>query len=87
MDAADDPAVESRRQRVTGDLRAIGGMGGLAAVEEIRKLNTEIPVFVASGYADDPVIKNPAEYGCTASICKPFRKTELTEMLDKYMGI
>jgi CheY-like chemotaxis protein len=60
-------------------------MGGKAAIEEIRKTNAEIPAFVASGYADDPVMKSPTEYGFTASICKPFRKVELSEMLNKYM--
>ena len=67
------------------DLTVPGGMGGKAAVEEIRKMNSEIPVFVASGYADDPVMKNPAGFGFTASICKPFRKTELSEMLSDFM--
>ena len=67
------------------DLTVPGGMGGKAAIEEIRKTNTDIPGFVASGYADDPVMKNPTEYGFMASICKPFRKSELSEMLNKYM--
>jgi CheY-like chemotaxis protein len=49
-------------------------------------LDFKIPVFVISGYADDPVMRNPLEYGFTASICKPFRKIELAEMLDKYLG-
>ena len=67
------------------DLTIPGGMGGKDAVKEIRKLNSEIPVFVASGYAEDPIIKTPAEYGFTASICKPFRTIELKELLVKYL--
>jgi CheY-like chemotaxis protein len=67
------------------DLTVPGGMGGKAAVYEIRKVNMDIPVFVASGYAEDPIMKNPVEYGFTASICKPFRKAELAEMLGKYL--
>ena len=67
------------------DLTVPGGMGGKAAIEEIRKLNKDIPAFVASGYAEDPVMKNPAEYGFSASICKPFMRKELTEMLNSYM--
>jgi PAS domain S-box-containing protein len=67
------------------DLTVPGGMGGKAAVEKIRKLDSAIPVFVASGYAEDPVMKNPVEFGFTASICKPFRISELVEMLNKYM--
>jgi CheY-like chemotaxis protein len=67
------------------DLTVPGGMGGKEAIEEIRKLDKYIPAFVASGYADDPVMKTPAKYGFTASICKPFRKGELSEMLNKYL--
>ena len=63
------------------DLTVRGGMGGKEAVAEIRKLDKELPVFVASGYADDPVMKNPMEYGFTGSIGKPFTITELSDML------
>lgn len=67
------------------DLIVPGGMGGKKAVEEIRKFNMKVPVFVSSGYSNDPVMKNPAEYGFTASISKPFKKSELAEMLNKYL--
>jgi signal transduction histidine kinase/CheY-like chemotaxis protein len=67
------------------DLTVPGGMGGKEAVAELRKLNLKTPVFVVSGYADDPVMANPADYGFTASICKPFRRSELAEMLNKYL--
>lgn len=69
------------------DLTVPGGMGGKTAVAEIRRLslNADIPIFAASGYADDPVMKNPEAFGFTASICKPFRKSELAEMLEKKM--
>jgi PAS domain S-box-containing protein len=65
------------------DLTVPGGMGGVEAVKEIRKLNKVIPVFVASGYADNSVMRNPAEHGFTASISKPFTIAELSEMLNK----
>jgi PAS domain S-box-containing protein len=88
-DAIDFFASEIKTNRkIVGmifDLTVPGGMGGKAAIEEIRKTNTEIPAFVASGYADDPVIKNPSEHGFTASICKPFIKSEISGMLNKYM--
>ena len=60
-------------------------MGGMEAIAELRKIDTKTPAFVASGYADGPVMKNPTEYGFTAGICKPFRKQELVKMLEKYM--
>jgi len=67
------------------DLTIPGGLGGKEVAAEIRKLNTEIPVFVSSGYADDPILANPADYGITASISKPFTKSELMEMLETHM--
>jgi len=69
------------------DLTIPGGMGGKEAIREIRKLKTgaDVPVFVASGYAKDPVMANPKEYGFTASICKPFRKTELAKLLNNHL--
>jgi PAS domain S-box-containing protein len=67
------------------DLTIPGGMGGKEAVAEIRKLNKVIPVFVASGYAENSVMKNPGEYGFTASISKPFTIAELSEMLNRHL--
>jgi len=67
------------------DLTIPGGMGGKEVAEEVRKLNKEIPIFVSSGYADDPVIANPVHYGITASLSKPFRRVELMEMLERHM--
>jgi CheY-like chemotaxis protein len=67
------------------DLTIPGGMGGKEVAEEIRKLNKEIPIFVSSGYAEDPVIANPMNYGITASLGKPFKRVELMEVLEKHM--
>jgi CheY-like chemotaxis protein len=80
--------VEAKRSyaAMIFDLTIPGGMGGIEAVAEIRKFDKEIPVFVASGYADDPVITDPAKYGFTASLCKPFTIEELSEMLNKNMA-
>jgi len=43
------------------DLTIPGGIGGLEAIKAIRKSGDEIPVFVASGYAENSVMKNPVE--------------------------
>jgi len=67
------------------DLTVPGGIGGKEAIGQIRKVNNEVPVFVVSGYADDTIMKSPTSYGFTASLCKPFRKSELVEMLDKHL--
>jgi len=60
-------------------------MGGVEAAAEIRKFDSEIPVFVASGYADDSVMRSPSDYGFTASLRKPFTIAELSEMLTAHL--
>jgi PAS domain S-box-containing protein len=65
------------------DLTIRGGMGGREAVAEIRKVDEKVPVFVASGYADDPVMTDPVKFGFTASICKPFTIADLAKMLSQ----
>jgi CheY-like chemotaxis protein len=69
------------------DLTVPGGMGGMETVKEIRKVNKELPIFVTSGYAENSVMKNPGEYGFTASIVKPFTIAELSEMLNNHLNI
>ncbi len=44
-----------------------------------------IPIFVASGYADDPVMAAPTDFGFTASICKPFLRAQLGHLLSKHL--
>jgi two-component system cell cycle sensor histidine kinase/response regulator CckA len=67
------------------DLTVPGGMGGEAAAAAIRKIDRAVPLFVASGYAEDPILAAPRQYGFTDSICKPFIKAELAAMLAKHI--
>ncbi|MBF0199021.1 MAG: PAS domain S-box protein [Planctomycetes bacterium] len=64
------------------DLTIPGGMGGKEAIVKIRESGVEVPVFVASGYAGDPIMSNPKNYGFSASISKPFQISELAKMLE-----
>lgn len=66
------------------DLTVPGGMGGKEAMQELAKLGNQFPVFAASGHAEDPIIARPKEFGFSGSICKPFRKSELLELLQKH---
>jgi PAS domain S-box-containing protein len=78
--------AENKIEAMILDLTVPGGMGGKEAVVEIRKIDRQVPVFVASGYADDPVMASPKEHGFTDSICKPFRRIDLAEMLRRNKG-
>ena len=68
------------------DLTIPGGMGGKEVAEEIRRTDRDVLLFVASGYAEDPIMARPNDYGFTASIAKPFNRAELTELLETHMG-
>ena len=59
------------------DLTVAGGMGGKEAIAHIRAQDSAIPVIVASGYSDDPVMANPLHYGFSMSIAKPFTLRDL----------
>jgi len=76
-------------QKITAmilDLTVAGGMGGKEAITKIRELDPTMPVFVASGYAEDEVIAHPSDYGFTASLTKPFRMAELVSVLDNFIN-
>lgn len=67
------------------DLTIPGGVGGKEIIEEIGKLDLYVPVFVTSGYSEDPIMVYPQKYGFSASIRKPFRKSDLIKILNENM--
>jgi len=67
------------------DLTVPGGLGGKEAAQELLALDSGVSLFVTSGYAEDPVMANPAAYGFKASLRKPFAKSELSQLLEKHV--
>lgn len=67
------------------DLTIPNGMGGKETVKAMRAIDATSVIIVASGYADDPVMMNPTEYGFTAKIAKPFRISELSQLLQLHL--
>ncbi len=68
------------------DLTIPNGIGGKDTAKAIRQIDENAIVIVASGYADDPVMENPTEYGFADKIAKPFRNTELAELLELHVN-
>jgi PAS domain S-box-containing protein len=68
------------------DLTIPGGMGGKETAQAIRKIDGKVPIFISSGYAEDPMLAEPEKYGCTGSISKPYIKSELAALLEKHLG-
>ena len=68
------------------DLTIPGGMGGKQAVAQIRKLDHQVPVIVASGYSEEAAIASPQAFGFTAAIEKPFLNSDLATTLSRCLG-
>ncbi len=67
------------------DLTIPGGKGGIQTLEEIRKINSTVPVIIASGYSESPAIANPDKYGFNDSLEKPYSKEKLLKVLNKFL--
>lgn len=65
------------------DLTIPGGMGGKEVAEQILALHPLAKIIVSSGYADDPVRANYADYGLRAFVPKPFELGELIDTVSK----
>jgi PAS domain S-box-containing protein len=78
--------ASAAKKRVAGaifDLTIPGGMSGREAVARIREFDRTTPIYVASGYADDPVMAAPETYGFNGSIPKPFMIVDLAALLNR----
>ncbi|MDA3847095.1 MAG: ATP-binding protein [Vallitaleaceae bacterium] len=68
------------------DLTIPGGMGGKETIGGFKDIFPDTPVFVSSGFSEDPTIARPRDFGFTDSIRKPYKEIELGEMLEKYLN-
>ena len=68
------------------DLTIPGNPGGKEVIQELRREFPGLPVFASSGFSEDPIMANPGEYGFTDSISKPFKKEELSNLLDRHLS-
>jgi PAS domain S-box-containing protein len=76
-------ALESGRpfDAVILDLTVRGGMGGGDTIKKMREMDPSVRAIVSSGYSDDPIVANYADYGFKASLSKPFEVEELSGVL------
>lgn len=63
------------------DLTIPGGMGGKEAVRELLKIDPAAKVVVTSGYADDPIMADPAAYGFSGVAVKPYTMRSLRDTI------
>ncbi|MHA1519131.1 MAG: ATP-binding protein [Promethearchaeota archaeon] len=67
------------------DLTVRGGMGGLACIKELLKLDPSVKVVASSGYSTDKAIIDPHTYGFATILVKPYKIEGLQDMLVKLL--
>jgi len=64
------------------DLTVPGGFGGEQVMKEIRLFDPHVIGIVASGFSDSEILSQPEKFGFNAKIEKPFRKNDLSSILE-----
>lgn len=59
------------------DLTITRGMGGKDAIRAIQNFDPDACALVSSGYSNDPVMANFADYGFSGALAKPYTQGEL----------
>ncbi|MEI6647925.1 MAG: PAS domain S-box protein [bacterium] len=67
------------------DLTIPGGPGGEETLKDLLVLDPNVRAIVSSGYADDPVMANPATYGFKCTIAKPYTGPALREAVARVL--
>jgi PAS domain S-box-containing protein len=63
------------------DLTVPGGVGGKNAIRRLQEIDPGVKAIVSSGYANDPVMANFAEYGFCGVVSKPYEVEKLRRAL------
>jgi PAS domain S-box-containing protein len=73
------------------DLTVAEGMGGKETINRLLKIDPDIKVIASSGFNQDPIIQNYAEYGFKAALPKPYQisdmKAILSDVIKDHPGI
>ena len=67
------------------DLTVPGGMGGEAAINELKEIDPDVRAIVSSGYANNTVLAKYSEYGFSGRLVKPFRISTLKKELNSVL--
>lgn len=65
------------------DLYIAGGMGGQATIERLRAYDPEVKAILCSAASHDPVMKHYDAYGFAARLPKPFKRSNLQQLLQR----
>lgn len=79
-------AKGERFAAVVLDLTVPDGMSGAVAASVLRSLDATVPIFISSGYLDDPTVTEYAIHGFSGVIPKPYSLEELSIKLADIRG-
>jgi signal transduction histidine kinase/ActR/RegA family two-component response regulator len=68
------------------DLTVNGGMGGLETVSRLKEIDPSVRLIVSSGYSDATVMSNFRKYGFDDVLPKPWRITEVSQVLRRVLA-
>ncbi|MCG2721561.1 MAG: PAS domain-containing protein [Thermodesulfovibrionales bacterium] len=68
------------------DLTVPGGMGGKETIRKLLEIDPAVKAIVSSGYSNDPIMANYAEYGFKGVVAKPYTLEELIRAIRTVMG-
>jgi PAS domain S-box-containing protein len=66
---------------VVMDLTIPGGTGGVGVLKQLKEIDPAVQAIASTGYANDPVMANPQEYGFAGVVAKPYNVEELSKVL------
>jgi len=65
------------------DLTVPDGMGGKEAFEKLRMVDPKVKVVISSGFTDDPMMAEFAEFGLDGILAKPYRINDIKALLER----
>jgi len=65
------------------DLTVPGGMGGKETIKKLLEIDPDVKAIVSSGYSTDPIMTDFVKYGFKGVVVKPYRTSELEQVLHK----
>jgi CheY-like chemotaxis protein len=65
------------------DLSVPEGLGGKDAIALLKAYDPAVKAIVSSGYSHDPVVLDYAGYGFSGKLSKPYKISDLKEILEK----
>ena len=65
------------------DLSVQEGMGGKEAIALLKAYDPAVKAIVSSGYSSDPVVQHFMQYGFSGRLSKPYKISDLKEILEQ----